>query len=93
MPQYEAGSLGFGSPPFSDRIEAMPLSFGQSEVVEVERGHRWSLVGRESGRDEGTSIAALVAFDVHRKVIRYQQEKLDLGERLKDTQGCKNTQI
>ena len=68
-PLCEAGTLGFGSPPFSDRIEVIPPSFGQSEVVEVERGHRWSLVGRESGRDEGTSIAALVAFGVHRKSI------------------------
>ena len=93
-PLCEAGTLGFGLPPFLDCTEVMiPLCFGQRWVVGVERGHRWSLVGRYLGRDEGTSIAALVAFCVHRKVIRYQQEKLDLGERLKDTQGCKNTQI
>ena len=78
-PLCEAGTLGFGSHPFlEDRTQVIPLGFGQGWVVGVERGHRWSSIGREWGRVEGTSIAALVALRVHSKTIIRGQRKLDL---------------
>ena len=58
-PLCEAGTFfRFGS--FLGRIGViLSPSFGQSWV---ERGHRWSLVGRGWDQAGGTSIVALVAF-------------------------------
>ena len=67
-PLCETGTSAFGPFLFLGRIEVLlSPSFGQNQV---ERGHRWSLVGRGWDRAGGTSIVALVAFGVNSKTIR-----------------------